>query len=923
MGEDVEKAKAEWPKEILEHLQGAGPWWSTVLGVLLLACGVFLRSPPLEGSGIAILAVGFLLAVSRRPSQLTRTDAFVNVRSLFVGREHERDKLVDAIRRSPLLWVSGESGSGKSSLVRMGVTPCLSDSKEFLPLYIDNWGSDWEAGPVAALTWALRESAQALGAKLQLEGRPTASDLSGFLEQAASVLDRTPVVILDQFDDYIVENIERFRPSGGGLIIGSEELKQQNSFWRGIAQLVEAGTVRCIFIVRQEQGWGQAAVSFANVREFFVPRLQRRFLDQILDQATAGAIVNPERGWNDLRERLKKDLYASGGILPIQMRVVLQQLPTLKNLTVKAYERSGGAIGLAAEYAAECVDRVAAATRTPPPAVRRVLRALVNPADKSKTRDVSAGVLETELAGTLDALGISHVLDQLKAEEMVRDRADETGVRRWRFDHDYLASAVDELDRRETASQRVLQEHMEVARASGFWRKRDALIQPSALWRIMWDRLRGRLTVGNAWPVLAASSAVWFLIAAVSAVGAYSIATQELDTNVDNYVAWLDRAGNTVDSREAKRWADLAQEPLLLRQRVARTLLMEARTASQLMYANRARMAAAALGGLSPSAPQQFRVPLDCSSGKLTPACVFLASQFGQEAEAVGRSMLALNSFTYQRIYSPDQKKTLREIARFISVEKLLDICPDAAPATDKDHSLFDRFFYRTPCEYLRDLANRKVSETRAMTPAKTDKEKAEGLLRSILDVPFGTVSSVPLEGLGFPEGPASAYAYDPVDISAYIGDASLNAEYVPLLLAEIRRKQSRNAAYALSVLARYIPTQQAVVLGREMLTLTKTSGVCVYRDGFVRADDIPTALSALENPPCAAEEGEEIQKAIVEATTHRPAGEVDRWTFAREWVQPNAAKYGYDPDRYNRFYASYVRPRLRKLIPWPHRPRP
>jgi len=33
----------------------------------------------------------------------------------------------------------------------------------------------------------------------------------------------------------------------------------------------------------------------------------------------------------------------------------------------------------------------------------------------------------------------------------------------------------------------------------------------------------------------------------------------------------------------------------------------------------------------------------------------------------------------------------------------------------------------------------------------------------------------------------------------------------------------------------------------------------------------------------------------------------VDRWTFAREWVQQNASKYKYKPDRFNTFYYTYI----------------
>jgi AAA ATPase domain len=252
MADRDDGVKLELPKELIGHLHRAGPFWSTALGITVLSCGWLLHSPTVEGSGIAILAIGFLLLVSRQASRLTRKEAFLGVRNLFVGRDQECDLLMDAIRRAPLLWVSGESGSGKSSLLRLGISPRLADSREWLPVYINNWGTDWEAGPVASISSALRHAVESLGARLDIAAQPTAADLASYLKQTLSALRRTPVLILDQFDDYIVDNVERFRPAGGGLIVTADELMQQNVFWRELGGLLEADVVRCLFVVRQE-----------------------------------------------------------------------------------------------------------------------------------------------------------------------------------------------------------------------------------------------------------------------------------------------------------------------------------------------------------------------------------------------------------------------------------------------------------------------------------------------------------------------------------------------------------------------------------------------------------------------------------------------------------------------------------------------
>ena len=882
---EPEKVKVEWPKEILDLLQRAGPLWSFVLGILLMLGGWKVNSQSLEGAGIGFSAVGFLIFVSRRPSRFTRTDVFLDLRNLFIGRDEDRDQLVDAIRRVSILWVSGESGSGKSSLLSRAVAPSLSERREFLPLYIDNWGADWELGPATALTNAFREKAESLGARWTAEGVDTPASLALLLEQSAKILGRTPLLILDQFDDYVVDNIERFRPGGGGLVITAGDLEGQNAFWREVSRLVRAGTIRCIFVVRDEQGWGQSAVSFVPVREFFVARLQTQFLDQILEPPGTTLVENPERGWNKLRERLKKDLYEKGGILPIQMRIVLQRLPDLRPLNEKEYERAGGALGLAAEYLAEAIDRVAAATQTNPPLVREILGLIVNPLDRTKTRDVSVEVLELELNGALAKPALLKVLEQLKSEGIARDRADESGARRWRFDHDYLARAYDELERRENATQRILQGYVERLSVPGLWNKRRAIILPWDICRIVWGKLRRKIVIGNGWPVLLASSAVWLFGLAVIALGVYSTVANGFSTRIDEYVAYFDHGEQFRDIREVKRWADLAQEPLPVRQGVARKLLANMEAAGRLVAdADRARLAAAAFGGLSPAAPLLFHI-VDCThsdSRDLSAACIFVSSQFGQNALDILKQLVT-NDFRN----NPGDNNLTADLLGFAGDEWFHKFC---RPVPTNLSAL------SVPCVIA-------VFPESSVKPPKTS-PAAGTILDGVLSGSLEMDRIVQIDKL-----------------RSAVGDSTLNSHYVAPLLKKARIG-SQFAADALSVLATFMPADQAIAIGRETLDASRTSGQCLYRADFVRDTDIRTALSALAYPVCAADYGREIQRAIVEATTKKPAGDVDRWTFAREWVKPNAAKYGYDPDRFNGFYACYLQPLLESFNPFRSRRR-
>jgi hypothetical protein len=259
--------------------------------------------------------------------------------------------------------------------------------------------------------------------------------------------------------------------------------------------------------------------------------------------------------------------------------------------------------------------------------------------------------------------------------------------------------------------------------------------------------------------------------------------------------------------KRAQLWAQLAQEPLSVRKEVEHRLLNE----GLLNEGSEFEIPAAALGGLSPLAPEQLKMGLDCP--KMGNSCLFLASQFGQNSEATfEESKKSIGDIT-----------TINDIVRFIPTSKL-----------------------------------KSEVESECGSPVKGE--------------------------------------------LCLIVSGRLNHN--------LRQTAIQNGEQATQTK----PAQQAIEIGKEMLSRSRTTGTCLYDGSFVRADDIPTALGALEYPACVPKNGEDIQKAIVDVTSHIPAGDVDRWTFAREWIAPNASKYGYDPERFNtRSY--FIRCEMRRLL--------
>ena len=119
------------------------------------------------------------------------------------GREEDVDRLYSLCRGSRQVNLVGESGAGKSALLRSGLVPATNARGEFLPIYLDAWGHDWEAGPRNALSeaiWNLLSEDNA--AELQLSSIPHPGRAIELLERIKPELARTPLLIFDQFDDY-------------------------------------------------------------------------------------------------------------------------------------------------------------------------------------------------------------------------------------------------------------------------------------------------------------------------------------------------------------------------------------------------------------------------------------------------------------------------------------------------------------------------------------------------------------------------------------------------------------------------------------------------------------------------------------------------------------------------------------------------
>jgi hypothetical protein len=203
---------------------------------------------------LVVLAIWLIAASRTKRSVLLRPEALrldSRYPAHLVGREEDVELLKTACLDHPLVFLSGESGAGKSALVQAGLIPALNKDPRLLPLYISIWGQDWERGPAGALSDALWDDLEPSDrAALSLEAPPDAPQLFEILQATRQSLGRTPLLVFDQFDDYQARHRERFLKRKSWL--PAKALIEQNDFWRRISDLLRAESIRCLFVTRAD-----------------------------------------------------------------------------------------------------------------------------------------------------------------------------------------------------------------------------------------------------------------------------------------------------------------------------------------------------------------------------------------------------------------------------------------------------------------------------------------------------------------------------------------------------------------------------------------------------------------------------------------------------------------------------------------------
>lgn len=116
----------------------------------------------------------------------------------FFGRDREVRLISANFHASSLMLLYGESGVGKSSVLRAGIIHRLNAREDLLAILFSSWQGD----PVSDLKRAVTSALHSAG--YELSPPSESSSLAAFLSTCARQLERRLMIVLDQFEEFFL-----------------------------------------------------------------------------------------------------------------------------------------------------------------------------------------------------------------------------------------------------------------------------------------------------------------------------------------------------------------------------------------------------------------------------------------------------------------------------------------------------------------------------------------------------------------------------------------------------------------------------------------------------------------------------------------------------------------------------------------------
>lgn len=522
------------------------------------------------GGGLAVAVIALIAALASKKSVLRRPDRFrvpPHDPRYLIGREQELADLCSECETQGLVFLVGESGAGKSSLIDAGLLPFYADTatnrptSPLIPILIDAAGLAWDGGirhelarKIGSLT---TEQIHLIGA----DAVPKQDNPFALLGSLAPYAPSKLLIVLDQIDDYLLEHSSHFLHRR--KVISADRLMSLNPDWELLSYAIRTKRVHVIIVGRSDAVMLDA-LQICPYTKFVLSRLDPHLIRPLFELITKSepgddVVESPANGWSQLKARLLRDLSASGQVLPMQLVIALDSLRRLRYLTTSEYVRSGGLLGLERLYIerhASDISREAGLDRN------RVLHALLRltTEDGSKTcRMLRPEFVATAIGESADSDISQRLIDHLARNRLVRTQTGREGEFLMLY-HDYLARGVIASHRHQNRwTEQLRVASRDLKQASTWSQKWAALLNVRTLLSLSIARLLGHFHFGEHRRVAALSllRTVPFFIAAAISISIWGWATGVQERHeACNQIAQL--AAEGTGQFDPKAWESLA-----------------------------------------------------------------------------------------------------------------------------------------------------------------------------------------------------------------------------------------------------------------------------------------------------------------------------------------------------------------------------
>jgi hypothetical protein len=306
-----------------------------------------------------------------------------------------------------------------------------------------------------------------------------------------------PLVILDDVEEYLATHAQRFCDEHG-VALATSQLAETSDFFTLLLALLNANAGHVLIARDPQTPFPRLA---AQPSTYALEKPTRAAMDAYLDHLPQAGdtivISNPERGWEQLSDRLLDAIEENRRVLPRSVSFLVRELVNLPRLTVSEFQLAGGVPGIARSALQRAIADIAELRGCRPAILNEAVRFIATRNPASATAAEAYANLSNTSNADIDIGTLTLALTDLASRQILQATpARESGVA-WSIKHKLIATAIDALDQEPNRWLAVLKTaSTQSQNRPRLWRYWWQLLPPSTQVVLAYHRARGQFTYG-------------------------------------------------------------------------------------------------------------------------------------------------------------------------------------------------------------------------------------------------------------------------------------------------------------------------------------------------------------------------------------------------------------------------------------------